>query len=123
MTDVTDKELLEALDRIARTSDGEALYLYLMRVVMEIPQQGALKAHSGRRSLAAELMGKMARGMDESSGRPADTSSDAGGPASSRRVVVFRSERASPGRRLSPRDWLAANDPELAVSAPRAGDD
>ena len=69
MTDVSDNDLREAIDRIARTPDGEMLYLYFQRVLCEIPTgigRRPLTEHHGRRSFAAQLMGLMAEGIGQS---------------------------------------------------------
>jgi hypothetical protein len=57
----------EALDRIARTSDGRLLHRYLRRVLeaVVIADNGALLAHNGRRSLARDLMAEMAEGIKD----------------------------------------------------------
>jgi hypothetical protein len=112
---ISDEELLQALDRIARTPDGALLYLYFQRAVLELfrdpsANNGALRAHEGRRNFAAELMGRMARGIDES-GR-ATTSQRTG--YTTERPVVFRTAGNTAGKsRLSVRERIAADDPEL----------
>lgn len=112
---IDSEELLQALDRIARTSDGQLLYLYFQRVMLELPLEphpsdSALRDLNGRRSLAGELMGRMAKGMSESgSGTPAE------------RPVVFAPRgAASLGARGSARQRLIASDPEL--ESYRSGD-
>lgn len=65
-------EEIEALDRIGRTHDGRLLHRYLRRIletVFDTPNDGALRSHNGRRTLARDLMGHMARGIEGSSGR------------------------------------------------------
>jgi hypothetical protein len=114
MTDIADKDINEALDRIARTADGELLYRFCQKTMMGIlddhaPGESALRTEHGRRRFAAELMAKMAKGIDESGGRT-DSSSRA-----SERTVVFRARE--PRAASSPRDargFLRANDPEYA---------
>ena len=104
---ITDTDLKEAIDRIARTADGEKLYRYLQKVLCGFVGPGAsdcaLRHLEGRRSFAAELMGLMAEGIDDRSGSDASSS-----------VVTFRTERAvSPGRRTI-RERIAAGDIELS---------
>lgn len=115
---VTDEELLQALDRIAATPDGEFLYLYLQRAVCELPltlEPGALQAHHGRRSLAAELMARMAKGIEASGGRDYTSTGQR-----TERTVIVRSGAvdASAGKRRTARDYFRNNDPELAESKP-----
>lgn len=73
---ITDDDLAKALDRIARTADGLLLYRFLQKVlcgVIPASQLGALPFDHGRRSFASELMGRMAKGVDESSGNRAES--------------------------------------------------
>lgn len=76
MSEVADKDMHEALDRIARTTDGELFYRYLQKTLCAVSaldvSQCALPRLEGRRSFAAELMGLMAEGM-QASGRHAAT--------------------------------------------------
>lgn len=69
---VTDKDLHRSLDSIARTPDGRDLYLYLQKVLCGIPtgvtSDCALQSDHGRRRFASELMGLMAKGIEESDG-------------------------------------------------------
>lgn len=105
-------ELLQAIDRIARTADGALLYLYLQRVETELPaspepSDSALRANFGRRSLAAELMARMATGMSESgTGSPAE-----------RPVVFAPRAAASASRRESFRAHAIRTDSELTGSS------
>lgn len=69
MSEITDQDMAEALDRIARTPDGEVLYLYLQKALMGVPtstEACALTANHGRRSFASELMGFMSKGISAS---------------------------------------------------------
>jgi hypothetical protein len=66
---IENKEIAEAIDRIARTPDGQVLYLFLQKVRLSItddPSEGALRQHEGRRRFAAELMAYMAEGIQDS---------------------------------------------------------
>lgn len=67
---ITDDDMMKAIDRLARTEDGHLLYRYLQRVLCAtVPPsmpRCALRANEGRRSFAAELMGLMAKGLRES---------------------------------------------------------
>jgi len=119
---ISDEDLDKALDRIARTADGELLYRFCQRKLMEAladhsPKQGALRVAHGERRFAQLLMAKMAKGIDESGGRT-DSSSRA-----SERTVVFKrgAEPIRPGRHVSFRDAARGNDPEYLRLA--AGDD
>jgi len=72
---------LEAIDRIARTPDGAAFYVFLQRRLMSISlaeSDGALRLDHGERTFAAKLIGLMAKGISESGGRTG-SSSNAGG--------------------------------------------
>lgn len=65
-------EEIEALDRIARTHDGRLLHRYLRRIlesVYDFQECSALRSGNGRRTLARDLMGHMAQGIEGSSGR------------------------------------------------------
>ncbi len=66
------QEEIEALARIARTHDGRLLHRYLRRIletVFDTPDDGTLRSHNGRRTLARDLMGHMAPGIEGDSGR------------------------------------------------------
>lgn len=81
MTEVhpTQAEVLEAIDRIARTSDGAVLYIHLQRHLMFVPatvEAGALQSVHGERMFAARLIGLMAKGIHESVGRNNPIGSD-----------------------------------------------
>lgn len=109
---ISDEDIDKALDRIARTPDGELLYRHFQKTMMGMlpdhaPDESALRTEHGRRRFAAELMAKMAKGIDESGGRT-DSSSRA-----SERTVVFRArEPRAPGKPGNIRDALRAGDPE-----------
>ena len=84
---ITDEEMHAAIDRIARTADGELFYRWLQLELQRLPltaDQGALLVSHGRRSLASDLMGRMARGLDESGGRTES------GSSADRPVVISR---------------------------------
>lgn len=68
--EITGDDIKDALDRIARTADGQALYRYLQKIRMGITppdaHQRALRANEGRRSFAADLMAHMGKGIADS---------------------------------------------------------
>jgi hypothetical protein len=77
---ISEKVLREAIDRIARTPDGRLQYLYLQRRMMAITASidpGTLQRNEGERTFAAQLIGLMATGIEESGGRT--SSSGTGG--------------------------------------------
>jgi hypothetical protein len=87
---------LEAIDRIARTPDGAALYVFLQRRLMSITpaeSDGALRQDQGERTFAAKLIAVMAKGIFESGGRAGHTGSSIG-PGGSEQPVVVPSPRA-----------------------------
>lgn len=112
---IDDKDLDEALDRIARTADGELLYRYFQKVLMGTladhgPDESALRTEHGRRRFAQELMARLAKGIDESGGSGSTDS----GQRRSERIVVFSAKQPSgAGRRISVREHFAEHDPEL----------
>lgn len=60
--------MTNAIERIATTSDGELLYLWLQRELQRVGMTsdlGALQMLEGRRLLAHDLMNMMATGIDE----------------------------------------------------------
>lgn len=122
MTDIADKDINEALDRIARTADGELLYRFCQKTMMGIlddhaPDESALRTEHGRRRFAAELMAKMAKGIDGSDGR-----TDSSGTRASERTVVFRAREPVGARKpTDPRGFLRATDPEYARIAGGTG--
>lgn len=82
MTEETINPVVEERDAIARialTADGLILHRYLRRVlegVLLTPDSGALQAHTGRRTLARDLMAIMAEGIESTrAGRPDHTDS------------------------------------------------
>jgi hypothetical protein len=90
---ISDDDIRNALDRIARTPDGELLYLYLQIEQMGMPatpESSALLEHNGHRKFAAKLMGLMAKGIEESGGRTEPGT--AGRPAIGRPIVLVRRE-------------------------------
>lgn len=85
---ITDDAMHKALDRIARTADGELLYRWLQKKLMGVSgplDGGALPFAEGQRYLASELMGLMTQGMQESNGR-----ADA--------AIIFAAPERGPGR-------------------------
>lgn len=64
------KDFVEALDRIARSPDGQIFYRYLQRTLFTVARpeisDGALRQLEGRRMFASELMGLMAKGIADS---------------------------------------------------------
>ncbi len=87
---------VEAIDRIARTPDGAALYVFLQRRLMSIlpsDSEGALRSDEGERRFAAKLISVMAKGIFESGGRSGITGSSVG-PGGSEQPVVVPSPRA-----------------------------
>jgi hypothetical protein len=92
----TNKFCLEAIDRIARTPDGAALYVFLQRRLMSVfvgDDFGALRQDHGERTFAAKLISVMAKGIFESGGRTGITGSNLG-PGGSEQPVVVPSPRA-----------------------------
>lgn len=92
----TNQFCLEAIDRIARTADGAALYVFLQRRLMSISTantDGALREDQGERTFAAKLISVMANGIFESGGRTGITGSSSG-PSGSEQPVVVPSPRA-----------------------------
>jgi hypothetical protein len=63
-------EIREAIDRIARTPDGHLLYRFFQKTLCAVAagnvDDGALRQHEGRRRFASEMMGLMAKGIDDS---------------------------------------------------------
>lgn len=106
---ITDDEMREALDRVARTADGELIYRYFQKTLCSVstdPNESALREHNGRRRFATELMGHMAEGI-RASGRPADPTvtfavagprsiSGSGGPGRIR-AALARADQPGPG--------------------------
>lgn len=67
---IDDKDLAEALDRIGRSPDGRLLYLFCQKTLCQVlpgdQTESALREHEGRRRFAAELMGHMSKGIQDS---------------------------------------------------------
>jgi hypothetical protein len=67
---IEQKDVLEAIDRIARTPDGQMLFHHLQKILLNVatPEigDGALRQLEGRRMFASELMGLMAKGIADS---------------------------------------------------------
>lgn len=67
---ISNEEMRQAFDRIARTEDGAAIYLYFQKTLCAVSatdlHERALPRLEGRRSFAAELMGLMAEGIEAS---------------------------------------------------------
>ena len=104
---ITDTQMNEAIDRIARSADGQMLYLFLQRKLMGVAvnaEDSALRSLEGQRILAASLMGLMAKGIAESGGHsePICTFAVAGPRA------VSRSRGAQ--RRISDTDAIPGYD-------------
>lgn len=121
---IDDDAIVKALKRIAMTPDGALLYAYLQKQAIGLPagddpSDSALRRELGRRTLAHQMMGLMAEGIDESGGRTDDST---GADKRSERPLVFLTRRpANVGRPVSARDHIARTDPELAGS--RSGGD
>lgn len=109
---INEQDMIEAFDRIARTGDGQIAYRYFQKVLMGFlddadPSPGALRENNARRKFASELMGLMSKGIEES-GRSSTA-------ASERPVVIVRRSATAVNARVNARDFLLANDPELAA--------
>lgn len=103
-------EEFEALDRIARTYDGRLLHRYLRRVleaVYDTPDETALRSHNGRRTLARDLMGHMALGIEGTSGRRDEQRGD--------EPILTRSSRSAAG--IHRRAGSRRVEPDPAVAA------
>ncbi len=112
---ISDEDIDQALDRIARTADGELLYRFCQKQMTGllgeyVPEEGALRVEHGMRRFAQMLMAKMAKGIDESDGR-----TDPSSRSASQRTIVFRrgAEPARTGRHVNIRDHLRVSDGEL----------
>ena len=100
---ITDEDMHKAIDNIARSADGQLLYLYFQKTLCSISTspdvECALPEHNGRRKYAAELMGLMAKGIEESAGsRTAD-----------RTVIFARREPGASNRHVTARQFLRDN--------------
>ena len=108
----TPQACMEAIDRIARTPDGAALYVFLQRRLMLITvdnSDSALRADQGERRFASQLIAAMAKGVFESGGRTGIIGSTSGPDGREQPIVVpvprpVRSgpERHPGGRRIGP---------------------
>ena len=112
--EVTDEQVKDALQRIARTPDGEVLYRFLQKELMGVlssgASEGAFREHNGRRSFASTLMGLMADGI-ETSGRNANVIFRRSGSvsnASGEQRPVYRP--APGGRRIDARTFVPGFD-------------
>jgi hypothetical protein len=67
---IENKDVIEAIDRIARTPDGQMLFRHLQKICLAVAtpesSHGALRQHEGRRMFASELMGMMSKGIADS---------------------------------------------------------
>lgn len=114
---ITDSDMEEAVDRIARTVDGHLFYRWLQVRVMEVAYTtdgSALLGHNGERIFAARLMNLMRTGIEESAGRTAD-----GEHPTERPIVIARRDAAST-KRTTARERIAA---EFGRAASGSGDD
>lgn len=104
--EITQQNIKEALDRIARTADGQVLYRYLQKVRLDVTKpemiECALRDNEGRRRFAADLMAFMASGIADSD-RYAITFASAKPVASTSRGA---------GRRISANTIVAGWDSE-----------
>ena len=107
----TNQFCLEAIDRIARTADGAALYVFLQRRLMNVTienSESALRSEHGERTFAAKLISAMAKGIFESGGRTGITGSSIG-PGGSEQPVVIPQPRAVAVSRPGSRRRIDAN--------------
>lgn len=98
----THQACLEAIDRIARTPDGAAMYVLLQRRLMQVsfsPTDGALRSDEGERTFASKLIVMMAKGIFESGGRSGITGSSSGPDGREQPVLVPVSKPIGPERR------------------------
>ena len=104
MTEISQNDLHRAVDRIARSEDGHLLYRYFQQALCGVlvnAADGALREDNGRRRFASELMGLMAKGIEES-----------GGPGTTSKPVTFsRQQPAASGKRVTAREWLSTAEP------------
>jgi hypothetical protein len=116
---ITDDDLRSAWDRVARTADGQLLYLHLQRRLMAIStvvSDGALLASEVERRFAATLMGLMAKGIEESGGSGDTSGSGSGSSSGAERPIVFAVAkpvavaRRTGGRLVGPDDHVAGWD-------------
>lgn len=68
--EISSDDVTEALDRIARTTDGQTLYRYLQKIRLGTTDpamnESALRDNEGRRRFAADLMAHMGKGIADS---------------------------------------------------------
>lgn len=106
---ITDDDMTTAISNIARTADGLRLYRWLQRELLAVPpfiESCALTAHHGERRFAAKLMGLMADAIAEQAVDEPDH--DIPGRGASERPVVFVPAQPVGRRRVTARDFLAA---------------
>ena len=105
-----------AIDLIARTPEGRLLHRYLRRVlegVVDMPDNGALTSHNGRRTLARDLMRLMAQGIeDTSAARTGSTAATEPILARDRRPAIVSGQRRGAGRRVTADEPVAGWDDE-----------
>lgn len=98
------QDLKAAISRIASTSDGEYLYLWLQKQLMSLPVVGitdlGLREFNGRRMLVADLIAMMSEGIKRS-GRADDIRPIVFRLAGSERTASSRPHFAGPGRRVT----------------------
>ena len=115
---ITDNQMHEATDRIARSADGQMLYLFLQRKLMGVAvnaEDSALRSLEGQRILAASLMGLMAKGIVESGGHSEPICTFAvAGP----RAVASASRGA--GRRITDNTFIPGYDDASGGTVPDA---
>ncbi len=111
---ITDDDISKAWDAVAHTLDGALIYAHLQKIAIGRlsgdPSDSALRADHGRRSLAHELMGLMAKGIDESGGRTDSTGTEQ--RASARPLVFAVRQPAAVSRRESPRAFAIRTSAE-----------
>ena len=112
---ITDEDLAKALDRIARTADGELLYRYCQKKLMGVladhaPSDSALRTEHGERRFAAQLMAHMRQGIEDSDGRSDSNTSD--GQRTERIVVFAGAKPAVSNRHVNAREHIRASDHE-----------
>ena len=109
MTDITDEMMNEALERIASTSDGALLYLYLQKVLCGVTTSldpCALQSDHGRRKFAAELMNRMGKGIE------------IGGREHGNPVVFAKRDPTDVKRHVSAREYLAGQPTDVWPDRP-----
>jgi len=89
---IENKQLHEAIDRIAHTEDGRILYLFLQKQLMAVTtttESGALLKNEGQRTFAAKLIGLMGKGIAESGGRTSSNTDGTSGSGNAEHAIVF----------------------------------